>query len=107
MESMQWQSSLGLRPRCGFGFEVCRSHVLCLIRTCCCFTSLLDVVAVVMQSLAYAKQEELRGQLKADGHNAGIGFTTARYNDPSVQAIFRRNEVLVPLEGFKLLEPEQ
>lgn len=34
----------------------------------------------------------------------GVGFVTARYNDPSVPATFRRNEVLIPIEKFKLLE---
>jgi len=53
---------------------------------------------------AQEKQGELRRMLAADGYVAGDGFMTARYNDPSVQAAFRRNEVLVPVEGFKLLE---
>jgi len=30
------------------------------------------------------------------------GFTLARYNDPSTPAFFRRNEVLIELDGFQL-----
>ena len=58
------------------------------------------------QEMALEKQNELRRRLVADGEVAGPGFITARYNGPSEKPAFRRNEVLVPLEGFKLLEAD-
>jgi SOUL heme-binding protein len=33
---------------------------------------------------------------------AGEDWVLARYNDPSIQPIFRRNEVLVPVAKFDL-----
>ncbi len=44
-----------------------------------------------------------RAALARDGLKpAGAVWSLARYNDPSTPAPFRRNEVLLPLEGFDL-----
>ena len=54
-----------------------------------------------------SKQEELRTKLLSAGLKAREGYVTARYNDPSVDARFRRNEVLIELQDFQLLEVSQ
>lgn len=64
----------------------------------------LEFNGTATEELARLKQEELRGLLVRDGLVPGVGFVTARYNDPSVPDTFRRNEVLIPVERFKLLE---
>ncbi|PNW83042.1 hypothetical protein CHLRE_06g304400v5 [Chlamydomonas reinhardtii] len=58
----------------------------------------------------YAKEADaareagaLKAALTRDGRKAASGvWTLARYNDPSTPAPFRRNEVLLPLEGYEL-----
>jgi len=50
------------------------------------------------------EEKALRRALKRDGFGqliAGDAFL-ARYNEPDVQAFFRRNEVLLPLSSFEL-----
>lgn len=43
-----------------------------------------------------------RRVLLRDGVQPGEGWTLAQYNDPGTAPPFRRNEVLIPLEGFSL-----
>eukprot|EP00873_Tetraselmis_striata_P018133 jgi/Tetstr1/438397/TSEL_026963.t1 len=64
----------------------------------------LEFNGTATEEAARLKQEELREILMKDKLVPGVGFVTARYNDPSVPATFRRNEVLIPIEKFKLLE---
>lgn len=49
-----------------------------------------------------AQEQQLRRALQRDGLAAELGWTLARYNDPSVKAPFRRNEVLIKLKEFDL-----
>ncbi|GLC36581.1 hypothetical protein PLESTF_001275600 [Pleodorina starrii] len=52
---------------------------------------------------ARRQAEALRSSLERDGlQPAGGVWTLARYNDPSTPGPFRRNEVLLPLEGFDM-----
>jgi hypothetical protein len=51
---------------------------------------------------AAAAERALRAALLADGHTPKGGFELARYNDPSTPGPFRRNEVLIELEGFTM-----
>ena len=43
-----------------------------------------------------------RGALARDGLQAELGWTLARYNDPSVAPPFRRNEAMIELKDFEL-----
>ncbi len=47
-------------------------------------------------------ERALREGLLRDGHNACEGYELARYNDPSTPGPFRRNEILIQLEGFEM-----
>ena len=47
-------------------------------------------------------EAKLRAALVRDGILAAPGYELARYNEPFVLPPFRRNEVLIRLEGFEL-----
>ncbi|KAG2497077.1 hypothetical protein HYH03_005072 [Edaphochlamys debaryana] len=59
---------------------------------------------VAQEEDASREAKALRDSLARDGVRAASpsGYTLARYNDPSTPGPFRRNEVLVPLEGFDI-----
>jgi hypothetical protein len=40
--------------------------------------------------------------MERDGLRPELGWALARYNDPSVAPVFRRNEVLIELKEFEL-----
>jgi hypothetical protein len=44
---------------------------------------------------------QLRLALEGAGYRCAPGYRLARYNDPFVLPMFRRNEVLIDLEDFK------
>jgi hypothetical protein len=47
-----------------------------------------------------AAEKALRTALLKDGLNPGMGYTLARYNEPTVPPQLRRNEVLIDLEDY-------
>jgi len=47
-----------------------------------------------------AAEKQLRAALIRDGLQPAIGYTLARYNEPTVPPFLRRNEVLIDLENY-------
>ena len=61
------------------------------------FSGVADAAAAARAQAGLMAALQRRG-LTADGSD----WVLARYNDPSTQPMFRRNEVLVPLKDFQL-----
>ena len=60
---------------------------------------------IVDDSQLDSKQKELVALMTGDSLLPGDSYLLLRYNDPSVPAAFRRNEVLIPIVGgFELWE---
>uniref|UniRef100_A0A7S0WVG3 SOUL heme-binding protein n=1 Tax=Pyramimonas obovata TaxID=1411642 RepID=A0A7S0WVG3_9CHLO len=68
------------------------------------FYAVVKFSGVATSTSAAKAAEDLRAQLLADNLVPEPGYTLARYNDPSTPSFFRRNEVLIHVPTFKLLD---
>ena len=65
----------------------------------------LSFSGVADTKAASQKEQELRTCIQKRGLSAkGSEWYLARYNDPSTKPMFRKNEVLIPIEKFDLWE---
>jgi hypothetical protein len=81
-------------------FCISFEHGLVTNSACSCIAAALQFSGWPLDFEVVAAEKQLRAALVRDGLQPAMGYTLARYNEPTVPPFLRRNEVLIDLENY-------